>query len=250
MEPKEKLLITGITGFLGSWVGKYAIEQVSDRFEIRAAVRNPAKAEVFRETYGEDNFNKIEWFEAELTNDESLRRAIEGVSCVLHVASPVPGKNEKGDLVLQAREGMRSILNYCKQFRVKKLIVTSSQAAVSGNNYKGKADTVYDETCFAYNQPGHRCDGYMLSKIEQEQECIRFLKENEGEDFVPEIVTLHPCFIVGPPLNHLASSSVLGVKDLCDGTVPFLPRIQLSFIDVRDIAQAHINALLAEPGSL
>ena len=175
METQEILLITGITGFLGSWVGKYALEQVSERYKIRAAVRNPRKAEVFKDTYGEENFNKIEWCEAELTNEESLRKALEGVSCVLHVASPIPDKNDKSDLVFQAREGMNTILKYCKQFRVKKLIVTSSQAAVSGNNYKGKADTVYDETCFAYNQPGHRCDGYMLSKIEQEQACIRFL---------------------------------------------------------------------------
>jgi len=61
---------------------------------------------------------------------------------------------------------------------------------------------------------------------------------------------LHPSFIVGPCLNNFASSSVEGVKKLSDGSIPVVPQLHLPTIDIRDCAQAHINALLAPAGSL
>ena len=63
------LLITGITGFLGSWVGKYALEQVSATFKIRATARNLDKAKSFKESYGSDLYDKIEWVKADLDNE-------------------------------------------------------------------------------------------------------------------------------------------------------------------------------------
>jgi len=69
-------------------------------------------------------------------------------------------------------------------------------------------------------------------------------------DGLTEIITLHPSFIVGPVLNSLASSSVEGMKKLVNGSIPVVPRLHLPTIDVRDCAQAHINALKAEAGTL
>lgn len=84
----------------------------------------------------------------------------------------------------------------------------------------------------------------------QEQECINYLKEHEGQPDVTEIVTLHPSFIIGPPLNKFATSSVGGILKLTNGSIPVVPQLHLPSIDVRDCAQAHINALLKEPGLL
>jgi len=61
MEQRNKLLITGLTGYLGSWVGKYALEQCSNEFDIRASCRSLKKAEAFKECYGEELYNKVEW---------------------------------------------------------------------------------------------------------------------------------------------------------------------------------------------
>ena len=69
-------------------------------------------------------------------------------------------------------------------------------------------------------------------------------------DDLTEIITLHPTFIMGPPLNHFASSSVGGIQKLCNGQIPVVPILHMPSIDVRDCAQAHITTLLAEPGSL
>jgi hypothetical protein len=59
----------------------------------------------------------------------------------------------------------------------------------------------------------------MASKCLQEQECIEFLKTNQDT----EIITLHPVYIIGPPLNYLASSSVEGMKKLTNGSIPVVP---------------------------
>lgn len=69
-------------------------------------------------------------------------------------------------------------------------------------------------------------------------------------DGLTEIITLHPSFIVGPVLNSLASSSVEGIQHLVDGSIPVVPHLHYPFVDVRDCAQAHINALKAEAGTL
>ena len=57
---KELVLITGITGFIGSWVGKEFLINNKDKFKIRASVRslaNQKKLEPLRKEYGEEAFN-------------------------------------------------------------------------------------------------------------------------------------------------------------------------------------------------
>ena len=80
-------------------------------------------------------------------------------------------------MVKQATEGIRSILKACTQFKVKKLIVTSSCGTINGSAWKGEKDISYSEEDFAFGKPG-KIDGYMESKIMQEQECINYLKEH------------------------------------------------------------------------
>lgn len=144
---------------------------------------------------------------------------------------------------------MRWMLQACLVHKVKKLIVTSSAAAVNGTSWKGNADPYYNEGDFAAGKPGSSTDGYIKSKILQEQECIKFLQERAG-CAEPEIVTLHPCFVIGPIITPSSTSSIEGMRKMLSGQVPFVPEYHQPFVDVRDVAQAHINALLAEPGKL
>lgn len=76
----------------------------------------------------------------------------------------------------------------------------------------------------------------MQSKVMQEQECINFLKEMKDAEFCTEIITIHPSFIMGPVLNKFGSSSVDGIKKLCDGSIPVVPELHMPSIDVRDCA--------------
>jgi nucleoside-diphosphate-sugar epimerase len=87
---KKKVVITGISGFLGSQVTAYFLRD--DSFVVRGTVRdknNEKKLAPLRKAFGE-NFNKIELVEADLLKPESLETAIQGCDYVVHTASPVP----------------------------------------------------------------------------------------------------------------------------------------------------------------
>ncbi len=63
------MLVTGINGFVGSWVGKLLLDQYHEKFHIRASVRslaNQAKLNPLKAAYGEDGFKQIEFVEADL----------------------------------------------------------------------------------------------------------------------------------------------------------------------------------------
>ena len=133
MESKERdiVLITGITGYVGSWVGKYFLDNAKDRFKIRGMVRDLKKKDKLtplRKAYGDDNYNDIEFVEANLTNKGSIFKAVNGVRYIIHLAGPTPGKKNlsEEDMVIPAIEGMKSIIEASLQNNVKRIVVTSS----------------------------------------------------------------------------------------------------------------------------
>ena len=140
---KETILITGITGYIGSAIGKVFLDMGGDRYNYKAAVRNisnPARLDPLRLAYG-DNFNKVNFVEADLSNKESLIKAIEGCQYIIHVANPIPSSRQKAsieELVRPAREGMQIIIDAAVHNRVKRIVVTSSTSSIIGTLWKHK----------------------------------------------------------------------------------------------------------------
>ena len=165
---KETVLVTGITGYCGSWVAKELLEQGRDRFKVRAIVRDPnnlSKLDPIKEDYGELFFNSIEFVKADLTSHESLLKATEGVSYVQHVASPLPGAHTPSAEEMQkaAKDGMQSLIDACVANKVKRIIVTSAFFCMIGNCYKkDKGDHHYTEEDFA---PFETANPYAQSKM-------------------------------------------------------------------------------------
>ena len=76
------------------------------------------------------------------------------------------------------------------------------------------------------------------------------MKDNKDDEDLTEIVTLQPSFNIGPIINSHASSTADAIRKMASGEVPLVPQFQTPCVDVRDVAQAHINALKMEPGTL
>lgn len=189
-------------------------------------MRNLGKTEALKEAYGEDNFNRIQFVEASLTDDLAMAEAIKGATHVIHVASPIPAtgaRYAKKQIVNETVSGIRTILNACKEHRVQKLLVTSSLATIITLKKKGK-EAVYDETDFAYSEK-MVTDDYSMSKMLQEQEIFKFRRqcEEEGEELATEICTLHPGFVIGPVITKWSTSSVDGMRKMVMGYVPVCP---------------------------
>ena len=133
MESKERdiVLITGITGYVGSWVGKYFLDNAKDRFKIRGMVRDLKKKDKLtplRKAYGDDNYNDIEFVEANLTNKGSILNAVNGVKYIIHLAGPTPGEKNfsEDEMVVPTVEGIKAIISAAQYNKVKRIVVTSS----------------------------------------------------------------------------------------------------------------------------
>jgi dihydroflavonol-4-reductase len=68
--------------------------------------------------------------DADLLDAAALDKAIEGATYVVHTASPVIGSNNEDELVKPAVEGTMAVLHSAHKHRVKRLVITSSMAAV------------------------------------------------------------------------------------------------------------------------
>ena len=109
---KKKVVITGISGYIGSYVCKLFLEDGG--FNVRGTVRdknNEAKIAPLRKAFG-NLYSKIELVEADLLKVESLSQAIKGCDYVVHIASPNLFKEPKDEnlIIRPALEGTMAIL--------------------------------------------------------------------------------------------------------------------------------------------
>jgi len=182
----------------------------------------------------------IEFFEADLNSDQGWDRAVAGIDFVLHVASPVTAIDPKSDdeLIRPARDGALRVLNAARDACVKRVVMTSSIAAiVHGHVARASAFTESDWT-----DETNRADSgpYDRSKTIAERAAWSWRDAQGG---TLELVTINPSFVIGPVLGRDFSASLEIVKKLLDGSVPVLPRFGFDLIDVRDIARLHLLAM-------
>jgi len=229
------VLITGITGYLGSVVAKRALEA---GYRVKGTMRNPkdeGKVAALRAAYGE-MFERITLVSMDLNDRDSIIEATKDVDFILHVASPV-GMIGKDDFYIKpAVEGTKAILEGAKLHKVKRVIITSSVATIFDEGLSKKE--IYDESHF--NSINKKTPAYVKSKILAEKAIFEFL-EKEKPEFT--ICTLHPSLILGPGVLQDPTSSMKAIKDFMNKKYPAVPKFYFGTIDVRDLAAAHIKAL-------
>jgi dihydroflavonol-4-reductase len=182
---------------------------------------------------------EINVYAADLGDDEGWTEAVAGCDYVLHTASPFPSvqPNDPNDLIVPARDGTLRVLRAARQAGVKRVVLTSSFAAVGyGPEPDGHVYTEADWTPVdAPNQP------YVLSKVMAERAAWDFAQESEA----PELSVINPTGIFGPVLSPRLSASIQIVKGLLDGAFPAeLPDMWFGVVDVRDVADLHLRAMI------
>lgn len=243
MEEGQKVCITGITGYLGSWICNKLLEE--GKYEVRGTVRDPEndkKMKPLTESMG-DAFDDVEVVQVDLLDADSIDRAIEGCTHVIHTASPYPNKNPKNekDVIEPAENGTKYVLEACKKHKVKRLVFTSSIFAIldydTFKEESTEADFANADTCI---------DPYAKSKILAEKAVWDFMEKlPEEEKF--DVVTLCPGFIIGPILIKCEFTSQDIVTKIMKSKFPGLPQVYLPVVDVRDVADAHYRALFCDP---
>ena len=237
-----KIGVTGVTGYLGSTVGKTLLSK--GNYVLRGSVRslkNSAKVDPIKEAY-KGFEDKYELVEADLTNRDSIFEFVKGCDSIIHVASPLPNLAKKmnpDEVIKPAVDGTLNVLHAAHEFKVKRVVWTSSVATIS-DTYGLKL--LYDHEDFA--DEGMVDSVYSQSKILAEKAAWSYVEELKNSENPLELVTIHPAGIIGPTLNKETDfTSMNFIKNLAEGKYPMLPNIVFAFSDVRDWAEAHIKAL-------
>ena len=231
------ILITGATGYIASHIIKLLLEQ---NYKVRGTVRSLANKEKYQFLYelAPEKNNNLEFVEADLLNPEKWLSAVEGVEYVLHVASPFPMKDPKDEdeVIRPAVEGTLNVLKAAAEKGVKKVVVTSSVAAIYNGHIGrevGPEDWSIEEKCNAYSK----------SKLKAEKAAWEFLEQNK-EKF--EMATVNPSLVIGPLFASNKGTSEQIIADILTGKTPGLPRFSVGLVDVRDVAECHIKALFSK----
>jgi nucleoside-diphosphate-sugar epimerase len=233
------VLVTGGSGFIA---GHCIVQLLAAGHRVRATVRNlnrepDARAKV-RAGGGEPG-DRLSFTAANLENDAGWPAAVAGCDYVLHVASPFPSgvPRHEDELIIPAREGALRVLRASRDAGVKRVVLTSSFAAIGYGHPQQKAP--FDETIWT-DLSGNDVSAYPKSKTLAERAAWDFIAKEGG---ALELSTVNPVGVFGPVLGADYSTSILLVQRLMDRGVPGCPRLYFGVVDVRDVADLHIRAM-------
>jgi nucleoside-diphosphate-sugar epimerase len=244
---QQTVLVTGGSGFLGGWC---LVELLRRGYRARTTVRDLAREEEVRAGVGSqvDARDGLTVVAADLTDDRGWAQAVAGCDYVLHVASPFPPAQPKDpdELIVPARDGTLRVLRESLAAGVKRVVLTSSVAAVrnvaADVRVDGRVDgRVFDESDWTDPDRGDLTP-YTRSKTIAELAAWDFMRSQGAED---RLVTVQPGAIVGPLLGADRSFSLQAIERMLTGRMPGLPRLGFSFIDVRDVAALEVDAMQA-----
>ena len=232
-----KVLVTGASGF----IALHCIQQLLQAgHSVRGTLRTMSRSSEVCEAVGEFS-ERLEFSYGDLTGDDGWVEAAHGCDFVMHTASPVPREMPENadELIIPARDGTLRVLTAAKAAGVKRVVLTSSIAAVTRDASKSKGH-VYTEDDWTVVE---EAEAYSKSKTIAERAAWEFAETNDLE-----LTTILPGPVMGPLLGADVSTSGDLVSTIMTGSIPAIPPIGVSAIDVRDVAAAHVAAM-THPGA-
>lgn len=239
----KPVMVTGATGYVAGWLVKKLLEEGCT---VHAAVRNPdkkSKLEHLNEL-ALSNPGSIKYFKSDLLEPGSYEEAMDGCELVFHTASPFTTdvKDPQKDLIDPAVKGTQNVLESAnKTASVKRVVLTSSCAAIYTDAIDCEkaphgvlTEDMWNSTASLEYQP------YSYSKTLAEKKAWEMVAQQSRWD----LVSINPCFVLGPPLNKNSTSESMNIlKQIGDGTMKAgVPKMGVGVVDVRDVGLAHYQA--------
>ncbi|KAF3912742.1 Dihydroflavonol-4-reductase [Dactylellina cionopaga] len=262
--PKGSLiLVTGVTGYIASWT---ALKLLELGYSVRGTARTLEKAEFLKNGPYAKYADKFEIAEVpDLEDDGAFNEAVKGVDGIAHIASPFHYRvtDPYIDLINPAVNGTVNLLKAAKEYagpQLKRVVITSSFAAIMQPREPG---WTFDESqwnthsvklCEDYKaDPSKKVapnEAYRASKTLAERALWDFVK-TESPSF--EVAAVNPTFVFGPVIHSVKDAESINTsvfllfkyfaginKTIEEGPAP------KGYVDVRDVADAHIRALEVE----
>ena len=232
----EKVLVTGATGY----IGLHCIHQLLNQgYAVNGSVRSPErKDEIFQALQNHNTSTEnLNIFTFDLNDDEGWDEGMEGCDYLLHVASPIALENHDEDFFVKpAVAGVNRAMKFAKKHNVKKVVLTSSVAAIYETM---ESKSYYDENDWS-DPENPAISHYSKSKTLAERAAWEFV-ENENHPF--ELAVINPALVIGPSLSGDLGESNKAIEMVATGKMPVAVPLQFGYVDVRDVAAAHILAM-------
>ena len=215
-----KLLVTGGTGFLGTHL---VPRLVAAGHSVRLIGRSKPSGTPYVGT---------EYVPGDLKDRDAVRRSLEGVDAVYHLAGLVSFQPKDARKMFELHvDSTRELLRDVREAGVKRVVLasTSGTIAVSKEERVGTEDDDYPITVVG-RWP------YYLSKIYEEKLALEYCRKHA----IP-LVVLNPSLLMGPGDDRL--SSTWTVVKFLNQEIPAMPGGGISFVDARDAADAFVQAL-------
>jgi dihydroflavonol-4-reductase len=231
----EKVLVTGVTGYIGQHC---AAELLRGGYQVVGTVRSRSKAEATRVAIAKvAPVEHLSFAEADLLSDMGWTQAMKGCTYVLHVASPflLEEPKDENELIVPAVAGTTRVIAAAQLAGVKRLVLTSSTFAIIAGKDSGRYG------------PGDWSDtdanigAYAKSKTLAERAAWEAAKFGSME-----LTVINPGAVFGPSLGaQIDGQSVTMMTKMIQGKVPMIPDMAMGMVDVRDVAKLHVSAMTA-----
>ena len=241
MKSSKPVCVTGASGFIATHIVRELLER---GYRVRGTVRKSQQNYPFLLALP-GAAERLELVEANLLSEGSYDKIVEGCDFVLHTASPytMNVKNPQTDLVDPAVNGTESVLESCmKSGSVKRVIFTSSITAITDEPDSNKVFTEKDWNIMSSLER----NPYHFSKTAAELAAWDFIMKKKPSF---DLVVINPFMVIGPSITPSLNTSNQIIRDIMMGVYPGIMDINWGFVDVRDVAKAHLLAMETDTAS-
>ncbi|CAO2163220.1 unnamed protein product [Urochloa humidicola] len=227
----QTVCVTGAAGYIASWLVKLLLEK---GYTVKGTVRNPDDPKNAHLKALDGAAERLILCKADLLDHDAICRAVQGCQGVFHTASPVTDDPEQ--MVEPAVRGTEYVISAAAEAgTVRRVVFTSSIGAVTMDPNRGP-DVVVDESCWSDLDFCKKTrNWYCYGKAVAEQAAWDAAR-HRGVD----LVVVNPVLVVGPLLQPTVNASIAHVLKYLDGSARTFANAVQAYVDVRDVAAAHL----------